>query len=91
MFGVKRHASADALGEAARIVDQAGAPDRIVVDLEKLAQIHGSASDLIDHCIGLFLGYEVMESINIADFDASVAMWSGGGERVLRAQLVAVC
>ena len=32
-----------------------------------------------------------MESINIAGFGAGVDMWSGGGERVLRAQQVAVC
>ena len=80
MFGAERHSSADALGEAAEIVDQAGAPDRIVVDLEKLAQIHGSASDLIDHCIGLFLGYEVMKSLYIVGFDAGIDTWSGGGK-----------
>ena len=47
--------------------------------------------DLIDHCTGLFWGYEEMESINIAGFDAGVATSSGGGERILQAQLVVVC
>ena len=32
-----------------------------------------------------------MESIDIAGFDASVDTWSGGGERVMRAQRVGVC
>ena len=89
--GAARHASAYALGEAAEIIGQAGAPDKLVGDLEKLAQIHGLAGDLIDHRIGLFLGYEVMESINIEGFDSGVYTWSGGGERVMRAQRVSVC
>ena len=72
--------SADALGEAAKIVGQAGAPDRLVGALEKLAQIRGLAGDLINHCICLFLVYEEMESINIAGFDAGVTTWSGGSE-----------
>ena len=89
--GAEKHASAYALDEAAEVLCQAGSPDRLVGALEKLAQIHGLAGDLIDHHIGLFLGYEVMESINIAGFDSSIATWSGGGERVLRAQRVSVC
>ena len=68
-----RHAIAYVLCEATDIVGQDGAPDRLVGDLEKLEQIHGLASDLIDHRIGLFLEYEVMYSINIAGFDAGVA------------------
>ena len=84
-------ASADVLGEAANIVGQSGAPDRIVGALKKWTQIHGLAGDLIDHRIGLFLLYEVIQSINIAGFDAGVATWSGGGERVLRAQRVEMC
>ena len=79
------------MGEAANIVDQAGVPDRLVGALEKSAHIHRLAGDLIDYRIGLFLGYEVMESIYIVGFDASVAMWSDGGERVLQSQRVAVC
>ena len=35
--GAARHASSYALGEAAEIVGQAGAPDRLVGALEKLA------------------------------------------------------
>ena len=60
------------MGGAAEIVGQAGVPDRLVGALEKLAQIHGLGGDFIDHRIGLFLVYEVMESINIAGFDAVV-------------------
>ena len=90
-IGAARHTSAYALGKAAEIVGQAGAPDRLVGALEKLAQIHRLDGDLIDHLIGLFLGYEVMESINVAGFDAGVATWSGGKEQVLQAQQVAVC
>ena len=86
MFGAARHVSDDALGEAAKIVGQAGASDQLVEELEKLAQIHVLDGDLIDHCIGLFLGYEVMESIDISGFDAGVATWGGGRERELRAQ-----
>ena len=78
--GTTRHTSANALGEVDEIVGQAGAPDRLVGDLEKLAQIHVLDGDLIDHCIGLFLGYEVMESIDISGFDAGVATWGGGRE-----------
>ena len=78
------------MGEAAEIFGQAGAPDRLVGFLEKLANIHGLSGDLIDHCVGLFLGYEVMDSIDIAGFDAGVATWNGGGEQVLWAQRVAV-
>ena len=81
--GAARHASSNALSEAAKIVGQAGATDRLVRALGNLAQIHGLAGDLVDHRIGLFLGYEVMESIDIAGFDVSVATWSGGRERVL--------
>ena len=46
--------SADALGEAADIVGQAGAPGQIVGALGKLAQIQGLDGDLIDHGIGFF-------------------------------------
>ena len=81
--GAARHVNAKALGEAAEIFGQSGAPDRLVGALENMAQIQGLASDLIDHFIGLFLGYEEMESISIAGFDAGVATWSGGGEQVL--------
>ena len=41
--GAARHASADALGDAAEIVGQAVAPYRLVGDLEKLTQIQGLA------------------------------------------------
>ena len=54
--GAARHASADTLGEAAKIIGQAGAPGLLVGALEKLAQIQGLAGDLINHGIGLFLG-----------------------------------
>ena len=83
--------SANSLGEAAKIAGQAGAPDSFVGTLEKLAQIQGLDSDLINHCIGLFLGYKEMESIDIAGFDACIATWSGSGDQVLQAQRVAVC
>ena len=89
--GAASHTSSNNLGEAADIVGQSGAPYRLVGALEKLVQIQGLAGGLINHCIGLFLGYEEMESINIAVFDAGVATWSGGRERVLQAQRVAVC
>ena len=59
--------------------------------MEKLAQIHGLAGDLIDHRIGLFLGYEVRESIDIAGLDAGVSTWSGDREQLMRAQWVEVC
>ena len=71
--GAARHEISDALGEAVEIVGQVGAPDLLVGDLENLAQIHGLDGELIDHRIGLFLVYEVMESIDIAGFDSSVA------------------
>ena len=51
--GAARHASADALGEAAEIVGQDGEPGRLVGALENLAQIQGLAGDLIDNGIGL--------------------------------------
>ena len=56
IVGAARHASADALGEADKIVGQAGEPGRLVGSLEKLAQIQGLAGDLIGHGIGFFLG-----------------------------------
>ena len=82
--------SAYALGEAADTVGQAGVPDQLIGALEKLAHIHGLASDLMYHHIGLFLGYEVMDRINIAGFDAGVVIWSSGREPVLQAQRVVV-
>ena len=71
------------MSEAAEIVGQAGAPDRFFGALEKLAEIHGLAGDLINHRIGLFLGYAVMKSIKIVMFDAGAATCRGGGKRVL--------
>ena len=64
--GATRHASDDALGEAADIIGQAGAPGRLVGALEKMAKIQGFTGNLIDHSIGLFLGEEKMGSIFIA-------------------------
>ena len=58
--GAARHASANALGEAANIVGQDGAPDRLVVALDNLAHINGLAGDLIDQYIGFFLSYDVL-------------------------------
>ena len=54
--GATRHASADALYEASKIVVHAGEPGRLVGALQKLAQIQGLSGDLIDHGIGFFLG-----------------------------------
>ena len=88
--GAARHASADALAEEAKIVGQDGALDQLVGALKKLVQIHGLTGYLIDNCIGLFLGYDVLDRINIAGLDSGVATWSGGSKRVPRAQQVAV-
>ena len=85
------HVNSDALVEAAEIFGQAGAPGRLVGALEKLAKIQGLARDLINHVIGLFWGYKEMENINIVGVDTGVDTLSGGGERVLRAQRVALC
>ena len=54
--GSARHASDNALGEAAEIVGQAGAPGRLIGALEKLAKTQGLTGVLINHSTGLFLG-----------------------------------